>query len=71
MMSERELIGGDWYYYLKATGKWHVYVWSKIGKMLIKLASDLVSLSEAQEFARNFDKQYKELIANGLESNIL
>lgn len=62
MSSERECINGNWYYYLKATGKWHVYVWSKEYRKLIKIVEDLISLADAQKHAREYDnflRRYK------------
>ena len=64
-MSERELINGTWYYYLKATGKWHVYMWSSSTRMLIKLKENLSCLHEAKDYARKVDNIYKEMIENG------
>lgn len=60
MMSERELINGDWYYYLRASGKWHVFVYISATGMH-KIAENLPSLSDAKVIAHKFAKLQEEI----------
>ena len=60
MMSERELIKGDWYYYLRASGKWHVYVYISATGMH-KIAENLPSLSDAKAIAQKFAEYLEEI----------
>lgn len=52
MMSERECINGFWYYYLRASGKWHVFLhWPPD---MIKIAENVDTLEEAKQIANKF-----------------
>ena len=60
MSSERELIGDNWYYFLKASGKWHVYVWHNSLHALKKLCENMPDLYSAKKFAKEFDEKHGE-----------
>lgn len=60
MMSERELIKGNWYYYLRAGGKWHVFVYISATGMH-KIAENLPSLSDAKVIANKFAELQEEI----------
>lgn len=55
MQSEREIINGSWYYYLKATGKWHVFVHKT--PHMIKIEENINTLQEAKQIARDYSKK--------------
>lgn len=58
MMSERENINGFWYYYLRCSGKWNVFIhWPPD---MIKLAENIDTLDKAKEIAHKFTNINKE-----------
>ena len=56
--TECEEIDGNMYYYLKISGKYNVYVYTKGSMNIINM--NLPSLLDAKSFARRFAKIYKE-----------
>ena len=52
MLSERENIRGFWFYYLRASGKWHVFI--HVRPDMIKVASDVNTLQEARQIAQKY-----------------
>ena len=58
MMSEREQIDGFWYYYLRATGKWHVFI--HVPPDMVKIVENVDTLERAKDIARKFAKLKKE-----------
>lgn len=69
MMSERELVRGNWYYYLRAGGKWHVFVYIS-GHGMEKIAKDLPSLSDAKRIAYKYAEFLEEASNAEVESDV-
>ena len=55
MLSERENINGFWYYYLRCSGKWHVFIHR--APHMIKIAENINTLQEAKMLAKDFAKK--------------
>ena len=60
--TECETIDGNMYYYLKISGKYNVYVFTR--GALHKIHEDVPSLLEAKSFAQKFAQIYKENVDN-------
>lgn len=59
LQTHRELIDGDWYYFLFATHRWHLYVW--IDDALVKVTGDIVTLQKCKEIAYKFAEIRKDI----------
>lgn len=57
MLSEREFYNNHWYYFLRISGKWNVYMWNNTHRKLDRLKENVSNLVDAKNYARNHSKE--------------
>ena len=58
LQTHRDIIDGNWYYFLYATRKWHLYAW--VDCTMVKIAGNIADLTKAKEIAYKFAQIRKE-----------
>lgn len=58
LQTHRELIDGNWYYFLYASHRWHLYAW--IDGAMVKIKGNIDNLTKCKEIAYKFADLRKE-----------